>query len=58
MGIVPLLVIAALALSAVGLGLFMWAVKGGQFEELEAEAVRALRDGPPLPDHDSDQKVP
>ena len=50
MGIVPMLVLAALGLSAVGVLLFMWAVHSGQFEELEGQASRALRDGPPLPD--------
>lgn len=50
MGIVPLLVLAALFLSAVGVGLFFWAVRSGQFEDLDSQAVRALRDGPPLPD--------
>ena len=47
MGIVPVLVGAALGLSAVGVGLFVWAVKSGQFEDLEGEASRALRDAPP-----------
>jgi cbb3-type cytochrome oxidase maturation protein len=54
MGIVPLLVIAALLLSAGGLGLFFWAVRAGQFEDLDSQAVRALRDGPPLPGDDQD----
>ncbi len=52
MGIVPLLVVAALFLSATGVALFFWAVRSGQFEDLDSQAVRALRDGPPLPDDD------
>jgi len=47
MGIVPLLVAAALALSGVGVALFVWAVRTGQFEDLEGEASRALVDAPP-----------
>ena len=47
MGIVPLLVVAALGLSGVGVALFVWAVKTGQFEDLEGEASRALLDAPP-----------
>ena len=54
MGIVPLLVIAAMVLSASGLALFFWAVRAGQFEDLDSQAVRALRDGPPLPDDELD----
>ena len=52
MGIVPLLVVAALGLSAVGVALFFWAVRSGQFEDLDSQAVRALRECPPLPDDD------
>lgn len=50
MGMVPILAIAALSLSAVGVALFFWAVGAGQFEELDAEATRALLDGPPVED--------
>jgi cbb3-type cytochrome oxidase maturation protein len=52
MGIVPVLALAALSMSALGLALFVWAVGAGQFEELDAEAARALMDGPPLPSDD------
>ncbi len=52
MGILPVLVGAALGLSAIGVALFVWAVRNGQFEDLEGEATRALRDGPPLPPAD------
>jgi cbb3-type cytochrome oxidase maturation protein len=62
MGLVPLLVLAALTLSALGLALFFWAVSGGQFDDLEHEAVRALHEGPPLgaarPPPRSDDEVP
>jgi cbb3-type cytochrome oxidase maturation protein len=48
MGIVPILAIAALSMSVIGVGFFVWAVSAGQFEELEAESVRALLDGAPI----------
>ncbi len=50
MGLVPLLAFAALSLSALGVAIFFWAVRSGQFDELDAEAVRALVDAPPLDD--------
>lgn len=52
MGIVPVLAVAALTMSVVGVLFFVWAVRGGQFEELDAEAARVLMDGPPLPEDD------
>jgi len=41
------LVPAALILGALGLGAFLWALKTGQFEDLEGAAYRALEDDPP-----------
>ena len=41
------LVPLALLLGALGLGAFMWALKSGQFEDLEGAAYRALEDEPP-----------
>jgi cbb3-type cytochrome oxidase maturation protein len=40
------LVPVALLLGAVGLGAFMWALRSGQFEDLEGAAYRALDDEP------------
>jgi cbb3-type cytochrome oxidase maturation protein len=37
----------ALFLGALGLGAFMWALRSGQFEDLEGAAYRALEDEPP-----------
>lgn len=37
----------ALFLGVLGLGAFMWALRSGQFEDLEGAAYRALEDEPP-----------
>lgn len=41
------LVPAALLLGGVGLLAFLWALRSGQFEDLEGAAYRALEDDPP-----------
>ncbi len=41
------LVLAALVLGALGLAAFLWALRSGQFEDLEGAAYRALEDDPP-----------
>jgi cbb3-type cytochrome oxidase maturation protein len=46
MGITPVLITASLALAAVGVGLFVWAVRDGQYDDLELEAWRILHDDP------------
>lgn len=40
------LIPAALFLGALGLGAFLWALRSGQFEDLEGAAWRALEDKP------------
>ena len=40
------LVPAALLLGALGLVAFLWALRSGQFEDLEGAAYRALEDDP------------
>jgi cbb3-type cytochrome oxidase maturation protein len=37
----------ALFLGGLGLGAFIWALRAGQFEDLEGAAYRALEDEPP-----------
>jgi len=44
MGIVPGLVLAALLLSMLGVVLFFWAVRDGQFDDLETHAAMPLHD--------------
>jgi cbb3-type cytochrome oxidase maturation protein len=39
----------ALLLGGLGLGAFLWALRSGQFEDLEGAAYRALDDEPPDP---------
>jgi cbb3-type cytochrome oxidase maturation protein len=41
------LIPCALALGALGLVAFLWAMKSNQFEDLEGAGWRALEDGPP-----------
>jgi cbb3-type cytochrome oxidase maturation protein len=41
------LIPAALLLGALGLFAFLWALRSGQFEDLEGAAYRALEDDPP-----------
>jgi cbb3-type cytochrome oxidase maturation protein len=43
------LVPIALGLGGLGLAAFLWALKSGQFEDLEGAAYRALEDEPPAP---------
>ena len=41
------LIPAALFLGVLGLIAFLWALRSGQFEDLEGAAYRALEDDPP-----------
>ena len=43
------LVPSALALGGLGLAAFLWALRSGQFEDLEGASYRALDDEPPDP---------
>jgi cbb3-type cytochrome oxidase maturation protein len=44
MDILVFLVPAALALGLLGLAAFLWALKNGQFEDLDGAGIRALFD--------------
>ena len=41
------LVPVALLLGGIGLAAFLWALRSGQFEDLDCAAYRALEDDPP-----------
>ena len=43
------LIPVALFLGLLGLAAFLWALKDGQFEDLEGAGWRAIDDGPPGP---------
>jgi len=51
------LVPAALLLGGLGLLAFLWALRSGQFEDLEGAAYRALEDDP-LDDPEAPDKTP
>ncbi len=51
MEIIYLLVPLSLALSSVGLGAFLWALKTGQFDDIETPQIRILFD-----DEDEEKK--
>jgi len=51
------LVPAALLLGALGLLAFLWALRSGQFEDLEGAAYRALEDDPPDEPEDAPDKA-
>lgn len=50
MNILLLLIPAALILGALGLGAFLWALKSGQFDDLDGAANRVLYDEDPAPE--------
>ncbi len=41
------LIPAALVLAGLGLAAFLWALRSGQFEDMDGAAYRALEDDPP-----------
>ena len=43
------LIPVALLLGGAGLTAFLWALRSGQFEDLDGAAYRALEDEPPAP---------
>lgn len=47
MGILPLLLLAALGLSGTFVAIFTWAVRDGQYDDLDARGREALLDLPP-----------
>ncbi|MEQ8354064.1 MAG: cbb3-type cytochrome oxidase assembly protein CcoS [Kiloniellaceae bacterium] len=50
MSIVPYLVIISLCLGAVGLVVFLWSLKNGQYEDLDGAAERVLFDDESAPE--------
>jgi cbb3-type cytochrome oxidase maturation protein len=52
------LIPAALLLGALGLLAFLWALRSGQFEDLEGAAYRALEDDPLDAPDDAPDKAP
>jgi len=50
------LIPAALLLGTLGLLAFLWALRSGQFEDLEGAAYRALEDEPPEEHRDQGER--
>lgn len=50
------LIPAALALGLMGLGGFLWALRNGQFEDLEGASWRAIDDGELPEDRNEDRR--
>lgn len=44
-----LLIPASVVLALVAFGLFIWAIRSGQFDDLDTPAIRILMDEPPPP---------
>ncbi len=55
MEVLYLLIPLSLFFVAVAVGLFFWAVKSGQFEDMEGPAHRILFDDEPISREDSDK---
>ena len=56
MTILTLLIPLAIIIAVVAVGAFFWAVRSGQFDDLEAEGLRIVLDddtAPPPPDKES-----
>lgn len=49
MEILYILVPVAIAIIGLAVGIFFWAVKSGQYEDMEGPAYRILMDDDPLP---------
>jgi cbb3-type cytochrome oxidase maturation protein len=55
MNVLVYLIPLALALGALGLGAFLWALKSGQFDDLDGAGWRAISDDD-LPDKEDEAK--
>lgn len=49
MEVLVLLIAASLALAGGFLGVFFWATRNGQFDDISTPALRILTDDPPAP---------
>lgn len=49
MSVLYILLPLALVIAAAAVGLFVWAAKGGQFDDLESPPLRAILDDDPVP---------
>ena len=47
MTVLLILIPVALLLGSIGLAAFLWALRSGQFDDLDGAAVRILNDDPP-----------
>jgi len=57
MNILVILIPAALLLGGLGLAAFMWALRSGQFDDLDGAAMRILVDDDPLSKSEKPESV-
>lgn len=57
MEVLVILVPLAIALGAIGLAGFLWALKSGQYDDLDGAAWRAIADDEPADDEDAKEAV-
>lgn len=50
MSILALLIPLALGIGLLWLGIFVWTMRSGQYEDLQGAALRVLEDQPPISD--------
>lgn len=58
MSVILVMLPAALLLSALGLGAFIWAARRGQFDDLRTPSIRAVFDDPPAAPTREQERAP
>jgi cbb3-type cytochrome oxidase maturation protein len=56
MDVIVFLIPIAILIGLIGLGSFYWAIKSGQFEDLDGAAHRILQDDDQKPDADNSKR--
>jgi len=56
MDVIVFLIPIAILIGLIGLGSFYWAIKSGQFEDLDGAAHRILQDDDLKPDEDNSKR--
>ena len=56
MGIIILLLLSSIVIAGIFLGGFLWALKSGQYDDIEGPAVRILFDDATIDDKDEESE--